>query len=87
MIISEQDNEDEAVKAMFEAFEKESDESMKKEIEHLRKQGINAVTFEVAIKDMTPEELKKFLEERKQKFLSHLMDKNIEMLGQKEKTF
>lgn len=85
MIISEHDSEDEAVKAMLEAAKKESDEIMKREIEELRKQGINAVTFEDAIKDMKPEELERFLEERNRKFINPLVNKNIEMFEQKRR--
>ncbi|SHF87284.1 hypothetical protein SAMN02746089_02696 [Caldanaerobius fijiensis DSM 17918] len=61
MIISEHDNEDEAVKAMREALKNKSNEIMKRGIEELRKQDINAVTFEDAIKAMTLEELERFL--------------------------
>ncbi|HHV19174.1 MAG: hypothetical protein PHE70_10725 [Tepidanaerobacteraceae bacterium] len=85
MIISEHDSCEEAVEATLEAMNKESEEISKREIEELREKGIKAVRFEDAIKDMTPEELEGFLEERKRKFLMPLMDKNIEMLEQKSK--
>lgn len=86
MVISEHDNEDEVYDAMHKAMDKESDEITKLEIEELRKQGIKAVTFEDAIKDMSPEELERFLEERKRKFLNPILNMNIEKLKQNEKT-
>ena len=85
MIISEHDSREKAVEAMLEAMNKESDEISKRNIEELRKKGIKAVRFKDAIKDMSPEELERFLEERKRKFLMPLMDKNIEILEQKKK--
>ena len=85
MIISEHDSHEEAVEAILEAMNKESEEISKRNIEELRKKGIKAVRFEDAVKDMTPEELESFLEERKRKFLMPLMDKNIEILEQKKK--
>lgn len=85
MIISEHDNEHEAITAMLEAMRKESNEIMKKEIEELRKQGINAKTLEDAVKDMTPEQLENFLEERRRKFINSLLNMNIEMLEQKKR--
>lgn len=83
MIISEHDSEDEAYDTMHKAMDKEADEITKHEIEELRKQGINAVTFEDAIKDMEPDELERFLEERKRKFLNPILNMNIEQLEQK----
>ena len=64
MIISEHDNFDDAIGAMLEAMDMETDEIMKREIEELEKQGIKAVSFKETVKDMTPEQLERFLEER-----------------------
>lgn len=85
MILSEHDNFDDALNATFEAMEKESEETMKREIEELRKQGIRAVSFKEAIKDMTPEEHERFIEERNGKFVYPILDKNIKMLEKKRK--
>ncbi|NLC69100.1 MAG: hypothetical protein GX754_10075 [Clostridiaceae bacterium] len=85
MILSEHDNEIDAVNAALDAMEKESEEIMNKEIEELRKKGIKAVSFKEAIKDMTPDELESFLEERNRKFITPLLNLNIEMLKQKRK--
>lgn len=85
MIISEHDNEDEALRVMLEVMDKETDEIMKREIEELGKQGIKAVSFKEAIKDMTPEQLERFLEERNRKFINPFLDMNIEMLEQKRR--
>lgn len=87
MIISEHDSQEEALEAAIEAMNKESEEINKRNIEELRKKGIKAVRFKDAIKDMSPEELERFLEERKRKFLMPLMEKNIEMLERKKKRF
>jgi hypothetical protein len=85
MIISEHDNRDDAFKATFEVMKKESEEIMNREIEELRKQGIRAVTLGEAVKDMTPEELERFREERNRKFINPLLNMNSEMLKQKER--
>ncbi len=85
MILSEHDNLSDALGAMLKVMKEESKEIMSKEIEKLRAQGISAVTFEEAIKDMTPEELERFLEERRRKFINPLLDKNREILEQKKK--
>jgi len=85
MILSEHDNYSDALKATLEAMDKESDEIMNSEIEELRKQGIEAVSFKEAIKDMTPEQRERFLEERNRKFINPLLDMNIEMLEQKRR--
>lgn len=73
MILSEHDNSNDAFNATYEAMKKESDEIMNKKIEELRKQGINAVSLKDAIKDMTPEELERFLEERNRIFVYPLL--------------
>lgn len=83
IIVSGHKSYDEAVEAMFDIMKKESKEILEKEVEELRKQGIEVVTFEEAIKDMTPEELERFLEERKRKFIMPMIDKNIEDIKQK----
>jgi hypothetical protein len=85
MILSEHDNFDDAIGAMLEAMDKETDVIMKREIEELRKQGIKAVLFKEAIKDMTPEQRERFLEERNRKFINPLLDMNIEMLEHKRR--
>lgn len=85
MIISEHDNPDDAFRATLKAMKKESEEIMNREIEELRRQGIKAVTLKEAVKDMTPEELNRFREERYWKFINPLLNKNIKMLKQKEK--
>jgi len=83
MILSEHDNLNDTLEAMFEAMEKESGEIMNRETEELRKQGIKAVSVGEAEKDMTPEQLERFLEERRRKFVIPLLDMNIVMLEQK----
>jgi len=85
MILSEHDNFYDAISATLEAMDKETDEIMNREIEELRKQGIKAVSFKEAIKDMTPEQRERFLEERNRKFINPLLDMNIEMLEQKRR--
>ena len=85
MVLSDHETLDEALEAMFEALAKETDERMEKETEELRKQGIKAFTVKELTKDMTPEELEKFMEERNRKFIFPLLDKNIEELKQIEK--
>jgi hypothetical protein len=85
MILSEHDNQHDAFRAMYEAMKRESKEILDREVEELRKRGIKAVTLEEAVKDMTPEELKRFLEERRRKFVEPLLDMNIKMLKQKLK--
>jgi delta-aminolevulinic acid dehydratase/porphobilinogen synthase len=85
MIISEHDNRDDAFNSMFEVMKKESEEIMNREIEELRKQGIRAVTLKEAIKDMTPEELDRFREERNRNFINPLLNTSVKMLKQKEK--
>lgn len=44
MVLSDHETLDEALEAMFEALDKETDEIMEKETEELRKQGIKAST-------------------------------------------
>ncbi len=85
MILSMHDNFDEALDAVFDAMDKESEEIMDREIEELRKQGIKVVSAKEAIKDMMPEERERFLEERNRKFVNPILDMNIEMLEQKRK--
>jgi hypothetical protein len=68
---------------MIETMNRESEETMKSEIEELKKQGIKAVSLKGAIKDMTPEQLERFLEERNKKFINPLLDMNIDMLEHK----
>jgi len=85
MILSEHDNLNDAFNATLEAMNKESEEIMNREIEELRKQGIKAVSFKEAIKDMAPEQLERFLEERNKKFINPLFNMNIEMLEQKRR--
>jgi malonyl CoA-acyl carrier protein transacylase len=85
MILSEHDNLNDAINAMLEALNKEGDEIMNREIEELRKQGVRAVSFKEAIKDMTHEQRKRFLEERNRKFINPLLDMNIEMLEHKRR--
>lgn len=80
MILSIHDNFNDAVDAMLDAMEKESEEIMNREIEKMRKQGINAVSLKEAIKDMTPEERERFIEERNRKFINPILDINIGML-------
>jgi alanyl-tRNA synthetase len=63
----------------------EDDEIMNREIETLRKHGIKVASVKEAIKDMTPEQRKRFLEERKSKLINPLLDLNIEMLKQERK--
>jgi len=83
MILSEHDNEEDALNAVFDAILNEGNETTKAEIEELRKQGINAVSVKEAMKDMTPEQQEKFLEERNRKFINPLLDMNIEMLKER----
>jgi hypothetical protein len=85
MILSEHDTEDDALTAMLSAMNKESKAETHKEIKKLHKQGINAVTVEEATKDMTPEELERFLEERQRKFINPLLDANIKDLETKDR--
>jgi hypothetical protein len=85
MILSEHDNLNDAINATLEALNKETDRIMNREIEELRKRGIKAVTFKEAIKNMTPGQRKRFLEERYRKFIKPLFDMNIEMLEQKRR--
>ncbi|MGI6188274.1 MAG: hypothetical protein GX041_06655 [Clostridiales bacterium] len=85
MIISEHDNYSDALKAALDAMRKEADEIMNREIETLRKHGIKVASVKEAIKDMTPEQRKRFLEERKSKLINPLLDLNIEMLKQERK--
>ncbi len=66
-------------------MELESTEQMKEEIENLRNQGINAITVEDAIKDMSPEELERFLEERRRKFVNPQLDANMKELEKKKR--
>lgn len=87
MILSEHDNLDDALNATFEAMEKESEEIMNRGIEELRENDINAISFKEAIKDMTPEELEDFLEERDRKFINPFLNRNIETLKQKRNRF
>ncbi len=85
MIISVHDNLRDGIKAILEAMDKEADEIMNKEIEELRKQGVKAVSFKEAIKDLSPEERERFLEERNRKFIKPLLDLNFKMLEQMER--
>ena len=80
MILSEHDNSNDALEAALEAMDKESEEIMNREIEELKKQDINAVSFKEAIRDMTHEEQERFLEERNRKFINLLLGMNIERL-------
>lgn len=80
MIICEHNAEDDAFKATMTAMNKESKAQMRKEIKKLKSHGINVISFEDAIKDMTPEELERFIEERQQKFISPLLDANMKDL-------
>jgi hypothetical protein len=74
---------DEAFDAMYEFMQKESAKTMNIEVKRLRGRGIPVVTLEEAIKDMTPEELEHFKEERNRKYMMPLMVQNIKMLKQK----
>lgn len=85
MILSEHDQENDAYRAIIEAMNKESEEIMNRQIEELRGKGIPAVSFKEAIKDMTPEERERFIEERNRKFVIPLLNRNIEMLDEKMK--
>jgi uncharacterized protein YdcH (DUF465 family) len=49
MILSEHDNLDDAINATLDALDKECDEITNREIEELRKQGIEAVTVKEAL--------------------------------------
>jgi hypothetical protein len=73
MIVSEHNNPDDAFKATLEVMKKESEEIMNRKIDELRKQGIRAVTFKEAVKNMTAEELNRFREERYGKFINPLL--------------
>lgn len=84
MILSRHNSLDEALDALFEAMEKESEEISKAHVEELRSRGIKAVTVKEALEGKTPEERAAFLKERNEKFLIPLMDKNIEELKNKE---
>lgn len=81
-ILSEHNNLYDALDAMFEAMNEEPKERTNREVEELKKNGIDAVTLEEAIKDMTPEQLESFLEERNRKFINPILNKNIEELKQ-----
>jgi predicted GIY-YIG superfamily endonuclease len=85
MILSEHDNMDEALKAAINAMDIESEEIMKELIEEERAKGVDAVTVEEAIKDMNPEELERFIEERQRKFVNPLLYTNIKTLEDKRK--
>ena len=85
MILSEHDNFDDAFDATFKATKQESKNVVNKEIEDLKKQGIRAVSFEEAVKDLMPEQLERFLQGRSRKFIKPLLNMNIEMLEQKRK--
>jgi len=85
MIISEHDNLMDAMHAILEAMDKESDEIMKKEKEEYRKLGVKVVSFKEAIRDLSPEERERFLEERNRKFIKPLLDLNFKMLEQMER--
>jgi len=85
MILSIHDNFDDAIDAVFAAMKKESEEIMNRKIEKMRKQGIQAVSFKEAMKDMTPEERARFMEERNRKFINPIIDMNSRILEQKRK--
>lgn len=63
----------------------ENDEEMRKHMKELEKKGIRARTPEEIMKDMTPAEKERFMEERRRKFILPLMGLNEEMLEQKRK--
>jgi uncharacterized protein YaaR (DUF327 family) len=83
MILSEHDSMEDALSAMLDAMRAEGDEITKGYIEEQRANGINVVTLEEAVKDMTPEGLVKFMEERQKKFINPLLDANIKTLESK----
>ncbi len=69
MVLSEHDTQEEAAYSMMKAIKKESSDCIKNEIEELKAAGIDAITFEDAIKDMEGEELERFLKEREERFI------------------
>ena len=83
IVISEHDTMEEAMSAMLDAMNTESEEITKEQVEEQRARGINTVTLQEAIKDMTPEELKRFMEERQRKFVNPILDANLKMLETK----
>lgn len=69
MQLSEHDTQEEAVYSMLKAIKKESSNNIKNEIKELKAEGVDAITFEDAIKDMEGEELERFLKERDERFI------------------
>lgn len=64
----------------------EYEKIMNMKIEELNKKGIKAISFEKAIKGMTPEQLERFLEERNSKFINPLFNMNNKELEEKRRT-
>ena len=64
----------------------EYEKIMNMKIEELNKKGIKAISFEEAIKDLTPEQLERFLEARKRKFINPLFNMNTEEPEEKRRT-
>lgn len=87
MIISEHDTMEEAIEAMLTAMDQESDEIMEKKVDKLRAQGVKVATLKEAIKDMSPEQLERFLEERQRKFVDPVLDANIKALEKMGRRF
>lgn len=87
MILSEHDTMEQAVSAMLDAMKAEGDEITKEFIEEQRANGINVVTLEEAVKDMTPGELESFMKERQRKFINPLLDLNIKTLEKQGRRF
>jgi len=80
MILSEHDNEEDALNAVLDELLKGNNEELNGKNDEHMKQGIS---LKEAMKDMTPEQRERFLEERNRKFLNPILDLNIEMLKEK----
>lgn len=84
-VISEHNTQEEAVGSMLKAINQESSVNMEFEVEQLKAKGVDAMTFEDAVKSMDSEELERFLKERRQKFFSRVLDENIKILKNRKK--
>ncbi len=73
MILSEHDTQREAVYSMLKAMKEESSKNIKREIEELKPSGIEAETFEDAVKDLDGGKFERFLKERDEKFIRRFL--------------
>ena len=85
MVLSEHDTEEDAIMAMLDAMNAESDALKNKDIKELREQGIDAISAKEAIKGMSYEQRERFLDERNKKFVNPILNMNIKLLKENEK--